>query len=215
MHSRHELVWLTAQGWKEAAASVRPGDLRSLALWERQGWPAVVRRRDVGAPGHVVSLGIALPPSGADAPKERIGLRADAAHVQRRLPALGLAEAMAAAPAAWRPALDELAGAGVALRAYGSLALQAITGLPYLTSASDIDLLLAPGSRAELDAGIGLLSRYAETLPLDGEVVFPSGEAVAWKEWRDAAPRSRVLVKTIDAVRLAERAALLATLEER
>jgi phosphoribosyl-dephospho-CoA transferase len=215
MHSRHERVWLTAQGWKEAAASVRPGDLRSLALWERQGWPAVVRRRDVGAAGHVVSLGIALPPSGADAPKERIGLRVDAAHIQRRLPALGLIDAMEAAPAAWRADLAVLAGAGVALRAYGSLALQAITGLPYLTPASDIDLLLAPGSRAELDAGIALLSHYAETLPLDGEVVFPGGAAVAWKEWRDAGPRSRVLVKTIDAVRLAERAALLATLEER
>lgn len=215
MHSRHELVWLTSQGWKEAAASVRPGDLHSLALWERQGWPAVVRRRDVGAPGHVVSLGIALPPSGADAPKERIGLRVDGGHIRRRLPALGLAEAMAAAPADWRPALDELAGAAPGLRAYGSLALQAVTALPYLTPASDIDLLLAPGSRAELDAGIDLLSRFGESLPLDGEVVFPGGQAVAWKEWRDAGPRSRVLVKTIDAVRLAERAALLALLEAR
>jgi phosphoribosyl-dephospho-CoA transferase len=213
MHSRHELVWLTPQGWKEAAASVRPGDRGSLALWERQGWPAVVRRRDVGAPGHVVSLGIALPPAGPDAPKERIGLRIDAAHVGRRLPALGLAEAMTAAPDAWRAGLAALAGGGLELRAYGSLALQAITGLPYLTPASDIDLLLAPRSRAELEAGVDLLSRHAGTLPLDGEVVFPGGDAVAWKEWRDAGPRARVLVKTIDAVRLAERAALLATLE--
>jgi phosphoribosyl-dephospho-CoA transferase len=213
MYSRHDLVWLTAQGWKEAAASVRPGELRALALWEGQGWPAIVRRRDVGQPAGIVSLGIALPPASADAPKERIGLRVDAAHVRRREPALGLDDALAAAPDAWRADLQALTGAGVKLRAYGSLALQALTGLPYLTPASDIDVLLAPRSRTELDAGIELLSQRTGALPLDGEVLFPNGDAVAWKEWRDAGPRARVLVKTIDAVRLLDRASLLATLE--
>lgn len=215
MYSRHDLVWLTAQGWKEAAVSVRPGDLRSLALWERQGWPAVVRRRDVGQPAGIVSLGIALPPAGADAPKERIALRTPDRHVARRADALSLPEAMAAAPEAWRADLAALDGAGLALRAYGSLALQAITGLPYLSPRSDIDLLLAPRSRSELDAGIAALSRHAETLPLDGEILFPGGAAVAWKEWRDARDGTRVLVKTMDAVRLDARAALLATLEDR
>jgi phosphoribosyl-dephospho-CoA transferase len=215
MYSRHDLVWLTAQGWKEAAASVRPGELRALALWQGQGWPAVVRRRDAGQPAGIVSLGIALPPSGPAVPRERIGLRVDAAHVRRRQPALGLDDVLAAAPDAWRAQLQALGCAGVRLRAYGSLALQALTGLPYLTPASDIDLLLAPRSRAELDAGVELLSRHNAALPLDGEVLFPNGEAVAWKEWRDAGERSRVLVKTIAAVRLDRRAALLATLEDR
>jgi phosphoribosyl-dephospho-CoA transferase len=213
MYSRHDLVWLTAQGWKEAAASVRPDALCSLALWEGQGWPAVVRRRDAGQPAHVVSLGIALPPARAGAPRERIGLRVHAAHVRRREPALGLDDALAAAPDAWRAELQALTGAGIKLRAYGSLALQALTGLPYLTPASDIDVLLAPRSRAELDAGLELLSQHSGALPLDGEVLFPKGDAVAWKEWRDAGPRARVLVKTIDAVRLLDRASLLATLE--
>jgi phosphoribosyl-dephospho-CoA transferase len=213
MYSRHDLVWLTARGWKEAAATARPGDLHSLALWERQGWPAVVRRRDAGQPAGIVSLGIALPPSGPDAPKQRIGLRVGAAQVRRREAALGLDDALAAAPAAWRAELQALTGAGVKLRAYGSLALQALTGLPYLTPASDIDVLLAPRSRAELAAGVDLLSRHTGALPLDGEVLFPNGAAVAWKEWRDAGPRARVLVKTIDAVRLLDRASLLATLE--
>lgn len=215
MYSRHDLVWLTAQGWKEAAATVRPGDLASLALWERQDWPAVVRRRDVGQPAGSVSLGIALPPAAADAPKERIGLRVSAQHVARHAQALPLGEAMAAAPEAWRAGLAALDGAGMALRAYGSLALQAITGLPYLTPRSDIDLLLAPRSRGELDAGIAALSRHAGALPLDGEILFPQGVAVAWKEWRDARDGMRVLVKTMDAVRLDARATLLATLEDR
>jgi phosphoribosyl-dephospho-CoA transferase len=48
-------------------------------------------------------------------------------------------------------------------------------------------------------------------LPLDGEIVFPSGDAVAWKEWAGA---ERVLVKRASAVRLAPVAELLSTLED-
>ena len=213
MYSRHDLVWLTAQGWQEARAAALPQDRTALALWERQDWPGVVRRRDLGATACTISLGISLPPAGAGAPRQRIALRAATVHVHRHTPALGLGEAAAAAPAGWRAGLAAMARDLPELRAYGSLAMQAITGLPYLTPASDVDLLLAPRCCGTLDHAINLLTAQAQTLPLDGEIVFPRGEAVAWKEWRDAAARTRVLVKTIDAVRLAERAALLATLE--
>jgi phosphoribosyl-dephospho-CoA transferase len=53
-------------------------------------------------------------------------------------------------------------------------------------------------------------------VPLDGEVVFPGGAAVAWKEWRGAYDSGRkVLVKTIDEVQLSWPEALLATLQVR
>lgn len=213
MYSRHDLVWLTAQGWKGANAAARPEDRASLALWERQDWPAVVRRRDIGAPDCTVSLGISLPPASPTAPKQRIALRVSTAHVRRHTPALGLGEAAAAAPGAWRAGLSAMADEFPGLLAYGSLAMQAITGLPYLSPASDVDVLLAPRCCRSLERALALMTAQAQSLPLDGEIVFPSGDAVAWKEWRDAGPRARVLVKTIDAVRLAERAALLATLE--
>jgi phosphoribosyl-dephospho-CoA transferase len=103
--------------------------------------------------------------------------------------------------------------AGYALRSYGSLALQAITGARYLTASSDIDLLFCPVTTSQLEAGIALLSSHQASLPLDGEVMFPGGDAVAWREWRDARARgARVLVKRIDAVRLADPAALVAAL---
>jgi len=57
---------------------------------------------------------------------------------------------------------------------------------------------MAPTSRDQLRAGLTLLAQHAALLPLDGEIVFPSGRAVAWKEWLlvDATPRGmRVLVK--------------------
>ena len=64
------------------------------------------------------------------------------------------------------------------------------------------------------DAGLALLERHAATLPLDGEIVFPSGAAVAWKEWLSASRNeARVLVKDAGAVRLAPMAELLMTLE--
>jgi phosphoribosyl-dephospho-CoA transferase len=75
---------------------------------------------------------------------------------------------------------------------------------------SDIDLLFFPANRNALDAGLALLERYSAVLPLDGEIVFPSGDAVAWKEWLNA---DRVMVKDAVTVRLAPTAALLATLD--
>ncbi|MFL6673589.1 MAG: malonate decarboxylase holo-[acyl-carrier-protein] synthase [Massilia sp.] len=216
MYSRHDLVWLTPHGWRAAAESAPAPDRDAIELWRREDWPAIVRRHDAGAPAGTVSLGIALPPDPADGSKRRIAIRAPGSHVARRTPPLPLAETLAAAPAHWHQGLAALdANApGPGLRAYGSLALQALTGRQYLTASSDIDLLFGPATVGQLDAGIALLSAHVATLPLDGEIVFPCGDAVAWKEWRGARENgARVLVKSIGAVRLADPAALIAALE--
>lgn len=213
MFSRHDLVWLSPEGWKAVAALAMPADLEAIGLWTRKDWPTIVRRSDAGADAGTVSLGIALPPDDAGV-KRRIAVRAQLAHVARHTPALPLRHAVSAAPAAWRPGLEALSAALPWLHAYGSLALQALTGCQYLTGSSDIDLLATPLTTAELDAAVALLSTHAAGLPLDGEIVFPNGDAVAWKEWVNAgASQARVLVKSIDAVRLADTASLRATLE--
>src|SRR6185369_13349406 len=106
------------------------------------------------------------------------------------------------------------ASAGMDLRVFGSLALQALTGQAYLRESSDIDLLFRPRSTSELDAGTLLLASFLGELPLDGEIVFPSGQAVAWKEWFTArAHTERVLIKSQASVKLAPRAELRAELE--
>jgi phosphoribosyl-dephospho-CoA transferase len=109
------------------------------------------------------------------------------------------------------------ANEGIVLRVYGSLALQVLTGQAYLTASSDIDLLVRPRDAAGLDAALALLGKHAQRLPLDGEIVFPGGRAVAWKEWAAAcagAPGSRVLVKEMTRVSLVTTDTLLAALEE-
>lgn len=212
MFSRHELVWLTAQGWDTALERAQPGQQAGIERWRRADWPAVVRRAGVGLEAGEVSLGIPLPPT-PDGVKGRIAMTALKADVARHTPALALADAAQAAPDHWRKGLDALT-AGLPLRAYGSLAMQAITGQSYLTPSSDIDLLFFPTDGESLRAGLALLEQHAAVLPLDGEIIFASGAAVAWKEWINAARgQARVLVKDAGAVRLAPMAELLATLE--
>lgn len=215
MYSRHELAWLSTRGWDAAIDRAQPGQRDAMEQWRRHDWPAIVRRADADLEPGQVSLGIPLP-AAADGAKGRIALNALKADVARRNPPLALADAAQAAPERWSKSLAELVmrSSGLALRAYGSLAMQAITGQPYVTPASDIDLLFAPSDMASLHAGLLLLEHFAALLPLDGEIVFPSGAAVAWKEWLGAAPmQSRVLVKDAGAVRLASIAELTATLE--
>ncbi|RSZ61023.1 malonate decarboxylase holo-[acyl-carrier-protein] synthase [Massilia atriviolacea] len=208
MFSRHDRAWLSSAGWTSALDGAAPAHRQALEQWRRHDWPLIVTRRTPDAAPGAVCLGLALPPDGGR--KLRIAVQVDAHAVARAEPALALQAAAAAAPAQWSaPLAALLADAGaIVLRAYGSLALQAVTGLHYLSASSDIDLLFEPADLHELDAGVQLLQTHRQRLPLDGEIVFPGGAAVAWKEWRDAAIGARVLVKDAGAVRLMTTASL-------
>lgn len=213
MCARHRLVWLSAPGWLAVRAGAAPEHAAALQRWQDADWPLVARRRDADA--DEVCLGLALPPDPASGAKLRIALRAPAAGVARSAPPLALKAVLATLPEPWRGQLAQLneASLGLDFRVYGSAALQALTGLPYLRPSSDIDLLLHPATEQQLRSGLALLARFDTTLPLDGEIVFPNGEAAAWKEWAAAeAGHARVLVKGAEAVRLASVSALLATL---
>ena len=221
MFARHDLVWLSSRGWERARAGAPPAALGALDAWRDAGWPATVRRAETElAPGEV-AIGFAMPPRPEDGGKLRVGCRVELADIGRRTRALALVGALDAVPAAWRDRLAALeresAGAGLGLAVYGSVALEALTGQRYLTPSSDIDLLLRPLNRVQLMAGLELLARYATSLPLDGEIVFPDGRAVAWKEMRAAfgsAPGTRVLAKGMERVALVASSELMATLEE-
>lgn len=211
MNSRHDLAWLTRAGWS-AALEQAPHHDTILRDWFEHDRPLVVRRHDPGVGDDVVCLGIPLPLAEG---VRRLSLVADRGHIARFAPPLTIGDAIAGAPSAWLAPLLALQRdfSDLDLRVYGSLAMASITGLPYLRPASDIDLLLRPATRDALDAGVALLERHARLLPLDGEIVFPSGDAVAWKEWRTARrDGARVLVKSLHAVRLADPLLLLAGL---
>jgi phosphoribosyl-dephospho-CoA transferase len=224
MSTRHKLAWLSDAGWQAAienAGTSAPHQRVAMDQWRRADWPAVIRRTDADAADHEVCLGIALPPHPTDGSKIRIAFRAAKSEVKKILDPIRIGVAAAAAPDAWRAnlvALDaETERQGLSIRVYGSLALQALTGQHYVTPASDIDLLFYPATVAQLGTGIALLAVYRNVLPLDGEIVFPSGQAVAWTEWLNAmqgAATPRVLVKGNKTVHLSTMAELLHSLEQ-
>ena len=227
---RHDLVWLGAPGWDgvQAASAAEPVAVRdALARWRDADWPLVVRRRSPDEPSPdalqaAVPVGLALPPHPLTGVKPRIAAMIERGDILRRQSAISLADVLTAAPPHWRAGLlalhMESIEAPLPLRVFGSLAWQSITGMPYLRATSDIDLLVAPRDQRELAQAMDLLHRHGGGLPLDGEIVFPSGAAVAWKEWRDvfaardSSGGARVMVKTNDSVALMTCTALLATL---
>jgi phosphoribosyl-dephospho-CoA transferase len=217
MFKRHSLVWLNSRGWQD----VRVGDEQRCVVqrWQAAHWPLIVRRRDADAAADDICLGIAAPPD-AQGDKLRIPVRVRPAGVCAVREPLDIAEAVPHAGPHWRGALERLQQdareEGVPVRVYGSLALQALTGQPYLRASSDIDLLLAPRDRHQLEQILDLLERHRRLLPLDGELEFPDGAAVSWKEWMQArgAAGNRVLVKRAADVVLLRIGDLLAGLGE-
>ena len=219
MFSRHELAWLTPRGWERASAGAPASAREAMANWGRAGWPAVVTRAHADLGPEQVALGIALPPRPADGSKPRIALGSAVGDVERTGPALALADAVGAAPAGWQTALKALdkegADAGLDLRVYGSLAFQALTGQAYVTARSDIDLLLHPATALDYRHALALLARHARVLPLDGEIIFGGGRAVAWKELASAQHgQARVLAKSLHGIALVTVDSLLASLGE-
>lgn len=221
MCARHDLVWLSDQGWRRARDMAPAGCSDMIGMWRQADWPAIVRRADADLLPDQLSLGIAMPPRPTDACKTRVGFRVQRCAISRISSPLSIAQIREATPESWRTFLDaldgEATGQGLTIRVYGSVALQALTRQSYLTAASDIDVLLRPVTHAQLHCGLDLLNSYSRHLPLDGEVVFPSGQAVAWKElWAALRAKSahRVLVKEMHKVSLAATDDLLATMKD-
>jgi phosphoribosyl-dephospho-CoA transferase len=205
---RHTLVWTRPECHEAVAAQVADDAMRKqTAAWLASDRPLVVAsqpRNDHDLSDTIssdsVSVGLSLPPLQC---KRRIALRVAAHDIVRFTPPLRLAEAIMHAPAVMSPALSELNAAAMnielELRVFGSLSWQALSGLPYMTPYSDVDLIWHPISFAQLQQGITLLESWERNsgLHIDGEVLFGSNSAVSWREWAlsKSAKDQRVLVK--------------------
>ena len=155
--------------------------------------------------------------SPAAASKRRIALLLPPEGVlQRSSPPL-LSTAARVADPGWRSTIASLlalgASIGVEPSAFGSLLWQYQTGLTYLSSRSDLAVLWPVPAGFEILSlvfGIAEVQRDAP-LRIDGEVVFPDGSAVNWRElWmaHRAADQASVLAKTMEGVRLLDVASL-------
>jgi phosphoribosyl-dephospho-CoA transferase len=211
---RQQLVRLSLDGWAHVLQAPWDADARAcLTLWAERGLPLVVTRQPLSS-DDALATGLPAPSrfrrrrlAVAVAPRDLLFLDefpgADAA--ARLLP-------RALAPA-WRALVAALAAHDCAARVYGGYGWQALTRLAYVHAASDLDLLLPVSSAAQADAVARTLASVAWDGPrLDGELLFPDGAAVAWREWLDHRERrvALVLVKRLRGVALENLAARLA-----
>ncbi|WP_174987125.1 malonate decarboxylase holo-[acyl-carrier-protein] synthase, partial [Burkholderia lata] len=129
---------------------------------------------------------------------------ADALATVGPLPALS--DVLATAPDAWHVPLRELdalgARCGVQGRVFGSLAWQALTGEPYLSASSDLDLVFPLPAAASLAALLDGLAAIDARAPMriDGELLRDDGAGVNWRELHARQPE--VAVKTAITVEL-------------
>jgi phosphoribosyl-dephospho-CoA transferase len=203
---RQQLIRLSAEGWRRLLEA--PGDdvaRDCLALWAAHGLPLVVTRQPQ-APGDAIAVGLPAP---ARFRRRRIALSVapqDVMFLDEFPPAEAVTRLLPRASGApWRALVATLVLDGCRARVYGGFGWQAITRLPYVHAESDLDLLLPVGAPAHADDVVRLLATAAWDGPrLDGELQFPDGAAIAWREWLDyrQGRASRVLVKRLRGVAL-------------
>ncbi len=209
MMRRHDLLAVEPAAWE--AMLRRHPDLTEAPLvadWSRLGRPVIVRRRSPGEDPATVPAALPLPPCHG---KLRLAFDLVSMQGSRSREAVLLRDAAAVAPAAWQPAIAALVDVGgPAPRVFGALLWEHLTGLPYLTIRSDLDLSWTVADEHEARALVELLARLElGPVRLDGELEMPDGAAVNWREFAHAtSPSTPVLVKTMNGVALRARAAL-------
>lgn len=204
---RHQLLRLSRHGWTRVLRAAHDDARACLELWAGRDLPLVVTRQPEATPADRIATGLPAP---ARLGRRRLALEIDAAGVAgvgEFPPGLAACDVLQpGALASWRDLMARLAVLGCAPRVYGGHGWQCLTGLAYLHEGSDIDLLLPVTTPAHADAVCAALATSDGVVPrLDGELLFPTGEAIAWREWLGCREgrADRVLVKRLRDVTLA------------
>jgi len=212
---RHDLVYLHPQAaWDSPCAAAGSPLWQAAERWIAGGRPLVVARQ---ADDQALLLGLALPQAFN---RQRLAILVAPPAVARCRPALAVADCLPRLPADQALPLRHLAGRAAACSAtlgvYGSLAWETLSGEVYRHAGSDIDLICDVATPAQFDTMLAALQRAEEKLncKLDGEIRFPDGRAVAWREIvaRLKTPAAPVLVKGLREVGLQPLENLIATL---
>jgi phosphoribosyl-dephospho-CoA transferase len=214
---RHDWVWLADDWRRQLSTPLTPDENWAVEDWLHGDRPLVVARLRAGDAAETLRLGLALPG------KRRIGLCVPREAVVHRAEGPTLAQAALFAFPEWRGPLEKLsaglAANGAEARVFGSFAWQYFAGDParaYLTPSSDVDLLLRPASWSSAQRLLAFLEDFSNRHPtprVDGEIILPDGDAVAWRELFQAP--SKILTKGAGEVRLRSLAEVRALYRER
>ena len=184
---RHQLVGLSAIGW--AAVQRQPWDIQAQAcidFWAGKELPLVVTQQRAGLQAGQIALGLPAP---LQWHRRRFALDVSADSLQNFAEFPTASEIGALLPPStqndWWTLTRQFATAGANVRVFGSYGWQRLTGLNYLRVSSDVDLrLLVPDIAAADQVAAALGTAPFRSPQLDGELMFPNGNAVAWREWQ-------------------------------
>ena len=199
---RHRLVRLSREGWDALLARHWDAQARACLLhWAGHGLPLVVTRQTADT-GDCDLVALGLPAPGRWA-RRRLALHVPASSVAHFEEFPVLADVVDLLPLSGRVVGDLQAGLAscrAAAHVYGSYGWQALSGLDHVRQGSDLDVWVSVRGAVHADDVARCLDRFASSwLRLDGELMFPDGTAVAWREWSDwRAGRTRaVMVKQL------------------
>lgn len=165
-----------------------------LRDWLGAGRPLVIRRPCLSEEGTVIYAGIATPPAMG---KLRLPLEVPSSAVAAISPPPGIEEcdSLLQQTLAWERGIAGLREAGLRLRVFGSHAWQHLTGLAFISPASDIDLLLNVDSGDQLRAALHLLQAFdfGQMPRVDLEIVLRGDASFMWREFCNNA--SSILIK--------------------
>jgi phosphoribosyl-dephospho-CoA transferase len=207
---RNQLVWLSDVAWRQVRGRAwDPQAHDILAHWHMQQLPLVVCRQRVPESPHRISLGLPAPLQW-----ERRKLAWDVtADAIERVGSFPLLCSMALGPADHAQAQDLLLHTDalqVQVQVYGSYGWQWLGGLPCVLAGSDLDLLVHVPDLVIAGQLVWLLQGLRLECRVDGELVFPGGWAVAWREYAQliGGKVEQVLVKHRTGVQLLDMVAL-------
>ncbi|MCP3966729.1 MAG: malonate decarboxylase holo-[acyl-carrier-protein] synthase [Lentisphaerae bacterium] len=201
---RHQLVYLTPEILRDKSSCVDNIEhIPILEEWFSAGHPAIIRRPCFKNDN--VYLGVPLPPSMG---KLRIAFTVPNKHIKATVLPPFLKECMCSMPECMQDELSNLLASNLPVRVIGSAAWQALTGLEYMSSSSDVDLLIEVKSKMELDATDKALANWHQDVlhKYDIEIQLTDGSGFLWKEYQQKS--KTILVKQNSKAVLLERSSL-------
>ncbi|QTB99864.1 malonate decarboxylase holo-[acyl-carrier-protein] synthase [Alcaligenes sp. SORT26] len=207
---RHHLITLQSIAWEQVLADLEPAShaCQCLRQWQARGWPLVVSRQAGELRSGQLQAGIPLP---TDWGRQRLSLIVPhafslawggfpPAHEAQTLLPVSLAQD-------WLSLCQQLQVQGCMAQVYGSYGWELITGQGYVREGSDLDLMLPVQSATQADRLVKILTEAGDItgLPrLDGELLFPNDDAIAWREWQQwrSGASSKVLIKRTHGLRI-------------
>ena len=194
---RHRFVWIADPGdlFDRVAGETPQDDVAILRNWLGKGHPLIVRRPCVSEDRNTLSVGLALPP---DPVKRRLAFLLPISYIGKVVEPPPWTDCAAATSPKIATIVKSILSATEAselpLQTFGSYAWQYHTGLSYVTSNSDIDLLVPMKRRENWRRFRRSMTESQKTHHrVDLEIVLNGDASFNWREF--GAPGTRLLFK--------------------